>query len=146
MRLKFFNLFTFNVAKGRRNKETNMKKIRTFEEFVAAMSSKTRKDRKMQIFYSELNHSVEPDGFALSLLNYTMPDWIKPSLKLDMVEALRGYNEEVALEIVDDLMDCWTGLGLHVTGLKYVDELLGRFYTRIIKCAEKKGVVLEYRL
>jgi len=120
-------------------------KKRDFPAFLAAISSKTRKDQKMQIFYDELNQSVKPDGFALGLLNDTMPNWIKPSLKLDMVEALRGYNEEVALEIVDDLMDCWTGLGLHVTGLKYVDELLGRFYTRIIKCAEKKGVVLEYR-
>ena len=100
----------------------------------------------MRIFYSELNKSVEPDGFALSLLNDTMPEWIKPSLRIDMVEALRGYNEEMALEIVDDLIDCWTGLGLHVTGLKFVDELLGRFYTRIIRCAEKKGIKLEYKL
>ena len=117
-----------------------------FPAFLAAMSSKTRKNQKMRIFYSELNQSVKPDGFALGLLNDTMPDWIKPSLKLDMVEALKGYNEEVALEIVDDLIDCWTGLGLHVTGLKYVDELLGRFYTRIIRCAEKEGIKLEYKL
>ena len=110
------------------------------------MSSKTRKNKKMKIFYSELNHSVEPDGFALGLLNDTMPDWIKPSLKLDMVDALRGYDENIALEIVDDLIDCWTGLGLHVTGLKYVDELLGRFYTRIIRNAEKEGIKLEYTL
>ena len=110
------------------------------------MCGKTRKNKKMRIFYSELNKSVEPDGFALSLLNDTMPEWIKPSLRIDMVEALRGYNEEMALEIVDDLIDCWTGLGLHVTGLKFVDELLGRFYTRIIRCAEKKGIKLEYKL
>lgn len=121
-------------------------KNRVFPAFRAAMSSKTRKNKKMKIFYSELNHSVEPDGFALGLLNDTMPDWIKPSLKLDMVDALRGYDENIALEIVDDLIDCWTGLGLHVTGLKYVDELLGRFYTRIIRNAEKEGIKLEYTL
>lgn len=121
-------------------------KKRDFPAFLAAMSSKTRKNQKMRIFYSELNQSVEPDGFALGLLNDTMPEWIKPSLRIDMVEALRGYNEEMALEIVDDLIDCWTGLGLHVTGLKFVDEMLGRFYTRIIRCAEKKGIKLEYKL
>lgn len=121
-------------------------KKRDFPAFLAAMCGKTRKNKKMRIFYSELNKSVEPDGFALSLLNDTMPEWIKPSLRIDMVEALRGYNEEMALEIVDDLIDCWTGLGLHVTGLKFVDELLGRFYTRIIRCAEKKGIKLEYKL
>ena len=121
-------------------------KRKEFKAFRAAMSSKTRKDQKMMIFYSELNHCVEPDSFALGLLNDTIPEWIKPSLKLDMVEALRGYNEDVALEIVDDLMDCWTGLGLHVTGLKFVDELLGRFYTRIIRNAEKEGIELVYKL
>lgn len=119
---------------------------RDFPAFLAAMSGKRQKQGKMRIFYSELNKSVEPDGFALSLLNDTMPDWIKPSLKLDMVEALKGYNEEVALEIVDDLIDCWTGLALHVTGLKYIDELLGRFYTRIIRNAKKEGIKLVYKL
>lgn len=123
-----------------------MKKNNLFDVVRTAMSGKRPKQQKMRIFYSELNQSVEPDGFALSLLNDTMPEWIKPSLRIDMVEALRGYNEEMALEIVDDLIDCWTGLGLHVTGLKFVDELLGRFYTRIIRCAEKKGIKLEYKL
>lgn len=117
-----------------------------FPAFLAAMSSKTRKNRKMRIFYSELNQRVEPDGFALVLLNDAMPEWIKPSLKLDMVEALKGYNEDVALKVVDFLIDCWSGLGLHVTGLKFVDELLGRFYTRIIRNAKKEGIKLEYKL
>ena len=123
-----------------------MTKIKKVNEFFAAAGCKTRKNQKMKVFYSELNSSVKPDGFALGLLNDTLPDWLKPNLKLDMVESLRGYNADVALDIVDNLIDCWSGLGFHVTGLKYVDELLGRFYTRIVKCAEQKGIILEYRL
>lgn len=117
-----------------------------FPAFRAAKGGKTRKDPKMQIFHSELNQSVEPDGFALALLNYTMPDWIDPTLRFDMVDSLAGYNEDVALEIVDNLIDCWSGLGLHTTGLKYVDEILGRLYMRILTCAHNQGMVLEYKL
>lgn len=100
--------------------------------------------QKMQIFHSDLNQSVEHDGFALALLNDTIPDWINPTLRFDMVDSLAGYNENVALEIVDDLIDCWSGQGLHTTGLKYVDELLGRLYMRILSCAHRSGVKLVY--
>ena len=108
----------------------------------AALRSKKQKERKMQIFHSNLNLSVEPDWFALALLNDTIPDWINPTLRFDMVDSLAGYNEDVALEIVDNLIDCWSGLGLHTTGLKYVDELLGKLYIRILECAHRKGITL----
>lgn len=117
-----------------------------YTAFPAAMSSKTRKTQKMQIFHSDLRQSVEPDGFALALLNDTIPEWIYPTLRFDMVDSLAGYNEDVALEIVDNLIDCWSGLGLHTTGLKYVDELLGQLYMRILTCAHNQGIVLEYKL
>ena len=122
-------------------------KKRDFKAFHAAMSSKTRKDQKMKIFYSELNNrGYEPDKFCLSLWNMTMPDWIPENLRADMVDALRGFDEDMALEIADNLIDCWSGLGLHVTGIGHVDELLGRLYMRILTCAHNQGIVLEYKL
>lgn len=98
--------------------------------------------QKMQIFHSDLIQSVESDGFALALLSYTIPDWIDPILKSEIVEALAGYNADVSLEIVDNLIDCWSGLGLHTTGLRYVDELLGQLYMRILTCAHNQGIKL----
>ena len=109
-----------------------------------AISSKTRKDQKMKIFYHDLKHSVESDRFALSLLNDTMPDWLYKGLRKDMVYSLKGFTEDVALEIVDNLIDCWTGLGLHLTGIRHVDAMLWDFYWRILDCAHTKGIKIEY--
>ena len=117
-------------------------KNRELKAFRAAKGGKTRKDQKMKIFYSELNQGYQPNMFALDLLNDTMPDWVYPTLRLNMAEALEGYNEYVALEMVDNLIDCWSGLGLHVTGLKYVDKLLGELYMRILACAHDQGIKL----
>lgn len=119
-------------------------KKREFKAFQAAMGSKTRKDQKMKIFYCDLNRGYEPDGFCLSLWDMTMPDWIPENLRADMVDALRGYDEDMALEIADNLIDCWTGLGLHVTGIDHVDELLGRLYMRILSYAHRNGIKLVY--
>ena len=123
----------------------NKMKKRDFPAFLAAMSSKTRKDQKMKIFYSELNHSVEPDGFALGLLNDTMPDWLYKGLRKDMVNSLKGFTGEVALGIVDNLIDVWTGLGFHLTGIGHVDAMLWDFYWRILDCAHSKGIKIEYK-
>jgi len=120
-----------------------MKKIDN-KAFRAAKGGKTRRDRKMKIFYSELNRGYEPDGFCLSLFDMTMPDWIPENLRADMVDALRGYDEDMALEIADNLVDCWSGLGLRVTGIGHVDELLGRLYMRILSCAHRSGIKLVY--
>ena len=120
-------------------------KKRDFKAFRAAKNSKTRRDKKMTIFYSELNNrGYEPDGFCLSLWNMTMPDWIPENLRADMVDALRDYDEDMALEIADNLIDCWSGLGLHVTGIDHVDELLGRLYMRILSVAHRSGINLVY--
>ena len=108
-----------------------------------AISSKTRKDQKMQIFYHNLKDSVESDGFTLGLLNDAMPDWLYKGLRKDMVNSLKGFTDEMALEIVDNLIDCWSGLGLHLTGISHVDTMLWNFYLRILDCAHKKDIKIE---
>lgn len=121
-------------------------KKRNIEAFQTAKGGKTRNDQKMKIFYRDLNRGYEPDGFCLSLWDMTMPDWIPENLRADMVDALRGFDEDMALEIADDLIDCWSGLGLHVTGIKHVDELLGRLYMQILFRAHCEGIVLSYNV
>ena len=120
-------------------------KKRDFQAFPATKSSKTRKDQKMQIFYHDLKHSVESDGFSLGLLNDAMPDWLYKGLRKDMVNSLKGFTDDVALEIVDDLIDVWTGLGFHLTGIGHVDTMLWDFYWRILDCAHAKGIKIEYK-
>lgn len=120
-------------------------KKRDFKAFHAAKGSKTRKDQKMKIFYSDLNLCVGSDGFALGLLNDTMPEWLYKGLQKDMVNSLKGFTEDVALEIVDDLIECWSGLGLHLTGIRHVDAMLWDFYWRILDCAHTKGIMIEYK-
>ena len=116
-----------------------------FKAFRATTGSKFRKDRKMTIFYSELNNrGYEPDSFCLSLWDMTMPDWIPENLRADMVDALRGFDKDMALEIADNLVDCWSGFGLHVTGIDHVDELLGRLYMRILSYAYRNGIKLVH--
>lgn len=112
----------------------------------AAMGGKTREDRRMKIFHSEelIGKRVEQDGFALDLLNLTMPDWLHKGLRKDMVNSLRGFTEDVALVIADNLIDCWTGLGLHLTGIYHIDAMLWNFYWRILDCARRKGITLAY--
>ena len=119
-------------------------KKRDFKAFQAAKCGKTRNDQKMKIFYRDLNRGYEPDGFCLSLWDVTMPDWIPENLRADMVDALRGFDEDMALEIADNLIDCWTGLGLRVTGIDHVDELLGSLYVRILSYAHRNGIKLAY--
>ncbi len=113
--------------------------------FLPTMSGKIRKDQKMKVFYHDLKHSVKSDGFSLRLLNDTMPDWLYKGLRKDMANSLRGFTDEVALEIADNLIDCWSGLGLHLTGIGHVDAMLWDFYWRILDCAHTKGIKIEYK-
>ena len=108
------------------------------------MGSKTLKDRKMNIIFQELNRGYEPDDFCLFLWKTAMPEWIPENLREDMVDALRGYDKDMALEIADNLVDCWSGTSLHVTGIDHVDELLGRLYMRILSYAYRNNIKLVY--
>ena len=100
---------------------------------------------KMRIFDQRREMSkFVPDSFATSMLTMGTPDWIPSTLYFEMTDSLRGFDSEMALIIVDNLRDCMSGLGLHVTGFAHVDDLLGRFYAKILTCAFKQGIHLKY--
>ena len=101
---------------------------------------------KMTIFDQRGEMSkFAPDQFATSLLTMCAPDWISTNLFFEITDSLRGFDSEMALVIADDIIDCWSGLGLHVTGIQHIDDLLGRLYARLLTCAFEQGVHLEYR-
>ena len=103
-------------------------------------------DQKMQIFDQRGEMSkFAPDQFATSLLTMCAPDWISTNLFFEITDSLRGFDSEMAFVIADDIIDCWSGLGLHVTGIQHIDDLLGRLYARLLTCAFEQGVHLEYR-
>ena len=102
------------------------------------------REHKMRI--SDQSHEMhfEPDTFSTSLLAMCKPDWVPPGLFFEVTDSLRGFTGDMALIIADDIIDAWSGLGLHVTGYRHIDDLLGHLYTRILACAFKKGIKLEY--
>ena len=122
-----------------------MKKQNSPKHCKTANQSKSS-EQKMTIFDQRREMSkFAPDQFATSLLTMCVPDWIPSNLFLEITDSLRGFDSEMALVIADDIIDCWSGLGLHVTGVQHIDDLLGRLYARILTCAFKQGIRLEYR-
>ena len=99
---------------------------------------------KMRIFDQRREMSkFVPDSFATSMLTMGTPDWIPSTLYFEMTDSLRGFDSEMALIIVDNLIDCMSGFGLHVTGFAHIDDLLGRLYAKILTCAFKQGIHLK---
>lgn len=122
-----------------------MKKKLSFKKFSTANNCKGSKELKMTIFDQRGEMSkFAPDSFATSLLTMCVPDWIPSTLYFEITDSLRGFDSEMALVIADDIIDCWSGLGLHVTGIQHIDDLLGRLYARILMCAFKQGIHLKY--
>ena len=109
----------------------------------AAKSSNSR-EQKMNIFNQSGEMNFVPDSFAAALLADCKPDWIPVELFFEMTDSLIGFTPEMALVIADDLIDCWSGLGMHVTGIDHIDEQLGRLYMRILSCAYRNGIKLAF--
>lgn len=101
---------------------------------------------KHEMRISDQSHEMhfEPDTFSTSLLTMCKPDWVPPGLFFEVTDSLRGFTDDMALIIADDIIDAWSGLGLHITGYRHIDDLLGHLYTKILACAFKKGIKLEY--
>ena len=101
----------------------------------------------MKIINQDLDRDerFQPDSFCLFLWEYSMPDWIGDDLRDDRIDALRGFSEDMALEIADNAIDCWSGLGLHTTGIRHIDATLWRLYSKILDRAHVMGIKLEYR-
>lgn len=144
-------------------------KKRDFKAFHAATGSKTRKGQKpkqpneLQQFKEALMQgcskkpakcvtayinthkatTVDPidiDGFALDVLELTMPTWVPQKLQEEMKESLRGFSEWAALWIAESLTDACRGDALATIGIPHIDNMLWSLYAKILNCARQHGV------
>ena len=81
-------------------------------------------------FYNDLRDQNPIDSVALTVLE-NVKTRITDDLYNDIVESLRGFTEEIQLEIADDILDYVCNKWVHKTNLKSVDTLLFGMYGRI---------------
>lgn len=81
-------------------------------------------------FYNDLRDQNPIDSVALTILA-NVETQITDDLFNDIVESLRGFSEEIQLEIADDVLDYVCNKWVHKTNLKSVDTLLFGMYARI---------------
>ena len=83
-----------------------------------------------------------PDPFAEGLLEDTNPDWMPERLQAQMKDALRGFSEDMALEVADNLLDCYSYGVRHYIGIEHIDKLLHSLYNKILYAASQQGISL----
>lgn len=131
------------------SKFTTKKSPRGTKSEKFGLGSEVRPSRVHEYEMRILDQSREmfkfaPDTFSAALLAKTIPEWVSPEIYFEVTDSLRGFTEDMALIIADDVIDCWSGLGLHYTGFQHIDDLLGHLYSKILACAFRKGIKLEY--
>ena len=112
------------------------------EAFTKGCSKKPAKCVKTYVNTHKAT-SVDPidiDGFALSVLEMTMPEWVPAKLQEEMKEALRGFSEWAALWIAESLTDACRGSALATIGIPHIDNMLWTMYAKILNTARKHGV------
>ena len=81
-------------------------------------------------FYNDLRDQNPIDSVARTVLE-NVKTRITDDLYNDIVESLRGFTEEIQLEIADNVLDYVCNKWVHKTNLKSVDTLLFGMYARI---------------
>ena len=84
--------------------------------------------------------SIDIDGFALDVLEMTMPTWVPKKLQEEMKESLRGFSEWAALWIAESLTDACRGDALATIGIPHIDNMLWTLYGKILNEAREHGV------
>ena len=80
--------------------------------------------------YNDLRDQNPIDSVARTVLE-CVETRITDDLYNDIVESLRGFTDEIQLEIADDVLDYVCHKWVHKTNLKSVDTLLKGLYARI---------------
>jgi len=123
-----------------KTKVYNMKK-RILQKHCPTVNRSESSEYQMRILDQRREmFKFETDDFSASWLADSKPDWVPAMLYFEVTDSLRGFTPEMALIIADDIIDCWTGLGLNFTGLEHIDDLLSRLYGKILSCAFKKRI------
>lgn len=99
-------------------------------------------DASKGIYVYDLRSEFQSDPFAERLLEDTTPDWMPKRLQVQMNNALRGFSEDMALEVADNLIDCYSYGVRHYTSIEHVDKLLNSLYNKIQYAATQQGISL----
>lgn len=94
------------------------------------------------VFINDRRGEYEPNGFAEGLLKDTFPWWLPDRVRCQMKDALRGLDENMALEVADDLVDCWSFGVRHYIGIWHIDNMLHSLYNKILFAASQQEVEL----
>lgn len=115
-------------------------------EFVDAMrngvSVNSKEDVMKSVLFNDLRGKYRPDGFAVGLLENMRPNWLSERVFCQTKDALRGLTDCMALEVVDDVIDCWCYGVCHYVGIQYIDRMLNSLYNKILWEASRQGVEL----
>ena len=136
------------MAKRQRAAQRSNRQPQTLEEFGKALMQGCCEKPVKRVMTPVNTHRatqvdrIEIDGFALDVLEMTMPEWVPNKLQEKMKESLRGFSEWAALWIAESLTDCCRGDALATTGIKHIDDLLWRLYSEILNCARERGVMI----
>ena len=98
--------------------------------------------KKLTVFVNDLRSEFLPDSFAERILEDTAPSWLSARLLALAKNALCGFNGAMALELADNLVDCWSYGVCHYTRIGHVDKMLNSMYNKILYCAEQRGIQL----
>jgi hypothetical protein len=109
---------------------------------LKGVSTQPAQGAKKSVFFRDLWSKYQPDGFARGLMEATFPDWLSDRLRRQVVDALRGLDERMALEVTDNLTDCWSFGVRHYVGILYIDSMLNSLYNKILYNAEQQEIEL----
>ena len=84
----------------------------------------------MELYTKDMRAQCPIDSIANSVLD-CLEDRISARLLSDIRENLRGFTEDMQLEIADDLLDCACQKSIHYTGIKHIDRMLEAYYLLI---------------
>lgn len=118
-----------------------MKKIKTTGAYRTSPQP-NKLQHKKHVVFRDLRKKFQPDAFAEGLLESTFPEWLSDRLRRQVVDALRGLDEMMAIEVTDDLIDFWSFGVRHHIGIQYIDAMLSSLYNKIAFCAEQQGIEL----
>ena len=98
------------------------------------------KQLKMSIIEQRQELNISPDKYATDMMVNCRPYWMSQELLIELIESIRGFNLKTSIIIANFLIDCWAGVGLHLTGYQNIDDLLRRSYRKILNGAKEAGV------
>lgn len=116
--------------------------LQEFSEFINGSMGVPKK--KESEYRTDMRWKYQPDTFAESLMDNSFPDWLPERLRQQAKDALRGFREDMALEVADNLLDAWTYGVRHYIGIAHVDRMLHSLYNKVFHCAKQEGIELPY--